>query len=230
MDDRQVATVEPAASLSEASTVMDDRQVVTVEPVAGLQDIGVAVTEAVPPGTPAEKPVAMPPEPDESPSVVAGTPRPVTALPSPSPAPVPESREARIARLLGRARQSLERDRLLVPAGDNASLYYNRVLALDPDNRAALDGIDRIAGRYAELASYASWQQDSGKARLYLERGLRVQPDNAELLVLRTTMDWPPASGPPASGGAEVVDRSIIASKEPPKPFFSQMKDLLGIK
>jgi hypothetical protein len=119
---------------------------------------------------------------------------------------------------------------LLVPAGDNASLYYNRVLALDPDNRAALHGIDRIAGRYAELASYASWQQDSGKARLYLERGLRVQPDNAELLVLRTTMDWPPASGPPASGGAEVVDRSIVASKEPPKPFFSQMKDLLGIK
>jgi hypothetical protein len=111
---------------------------------------------------------------------------------------------------------------LLVPAGDNASLYYNRVLALDPDNRAALHGIDRIAGRYAELASYASWRQDSGKARLYLERGLRVQPDNAELLVLRTTLDRPPASG-----GAEVVDRSIIASREPPKPFFSELKDLL---
>jgi type II secretory pathway predicted ATPase ExeA len=199
-------------------TATPDRPVATLEPAASVPDTGRSA-----PGTPAEKPVAMPPEPDLSPSVVAGTPRPVTAVPSPSPAPVPESREARIARLLGRARQSLERDRLLVPAGDNASLYYNRVLALDPGNRAALDGIDRIARRYAELASYASWRQDSGKARLYLERGLRVQPDNAELLVLRTTLDRPPASG-----WAEVVDRSIIASREPPKPFFSELKDLLG--
>jgi tetratricopeptide (TPR) repeat protein len=127
--------------------------------------------------------------------------------------------------LLGRAHQSLERDSLTVPSRDNAYDYYNKVLALDPGNRAALDGIDRIARRYAELANYASWRQDSGKARLYLERGLRVQPDNAELMVLRTTMERPPASG-----GVEVVERSIVASKEPPKPFFLQMKDLLGIK
>jgi hypothetical protein len=109
-----------------------------------------------------------------------------------------------------------------VPAGDNATLYYHKVLALDPGNRAALDGINRVAARYAELAGRASGHQDTGKARLYLERGLRVQPDNAELLVLKTTMDQPPASG------AEVVDRSIVASSEPPKPLFTQIKDLLG--
>ncbi len=218
-DDRQVATIKPVATVPETPTAMDDGQVVTATPVARVQGTGMADDEAVPLASPVEKPVAVAPEPDEPPSNVAGPTRPVTAVPSMHPVPVPDSLGAQIPGLLGRARQSLERDRLLVPAGDSAYDYYNRVLALDPGNHAALDGIGRVADRYAVLAGRASEQQDSGKARLYVERGLRVQPDNATLIILKTTMDYPPASG------AEVVERSVVATGEQPESLFSQIKD-----
>jgi len=154
--------------------------------------------------------------------------RPVTdgvAITNPAdpanPVPVPESRDTRIPELLGRARLSQERDRLQIPPGDSAYHYYSKVLELEPGNRTALDGITQVADRYAELASRANRQQDSDKARLYLERGLQVQPDNAKLLALRTAMDPPPASG------AEMIKRWIVASKMQLESLFLQIKDFL---
>jgi hypothetical protein len=56
------------------------------------------------------------------------------------------------------------------------------------------------------LARQATGRGESNRARLFLERGLHVQPANADLLALRETMDRPQA------GGAEVVERSVVAA------------------
>jgi len=63
--------------------------------------------------------------------------------------------------------------------------------------------------------------RDSGKDRLFLEHGLRVQPDSAELLALRETMDRPPARG------AQVIERSVVVTGEQTDTLFSQVKDFL---
>ena len=199
---------ERTRNLSE-TTATGDRHAETVEQIDGLQDTDMPVAEDVPLVFPPVMPVSAQPEPPEARSVAVGQqPRAETALPSESrePAPAAESRGATITSLLSLAHESLEEDRLLTPPGNNAYYYYNNVFALDPDNRAALDGVDRVAGRYVMLARQATGRGESNRARLFLERGLHVQPANADLLALRETMDRPQA------GGAEVVERSVVAA------------------
>ena len=222
---------ERTRNLSE-TTATGDRHAETVEQIDGLQDTDMPVAEDVPVVFPPVMPVSAQPEPPEARSVAVGQqPRAETALPSESrePAPAAESRGATITSLLSLAHESLEEDRLLTPPGNNAYYYYNNVFALDPDNRAALDGVDRVAGRYVMLARQATGRGESNRARLFLERGLHVQPANADLLALRETMDRPQA------GGAEVVERSVVAATGQsevapvgqPDTILFQIKDFL---
>ncbi|MGD2056743.1 MAG: hypothetical protein PVJ15_08045 [Gammaproteobacteria bacterium] len=134
------------------------------------------------------------------------------------------SRERKLAALLDLGQQSLEKYRLLTPAGDNAYEYFQQVLALDPGNPAARDGLDRIVAGYVTLARRASERQDSRLTKLYISRGLSVQPDNPELLALQANMQRPPV---------EVKEVVVLASPEsepepqsPPKHFYNWLKSL----
>ena len=95
------------------------------------------------------------------------------------------SREPRVRRLLASAEAALKKSRLTQPAGDNAYGYYRRVLALDPKNAKAKEGLTRIALRYSWLAETEIAKYNYSKARMYIRRGLDVEPDNAKLLLLK---------------------------------------------
>ena len=60
--------------------------------------------------------------------------------------------ENRIARLLDEAGNDIAEQRLTRPPVNNAVEKYTAVLALDPDNQSAREGIDLVARRYLEMA------------------------------------------------------------------------------
>lgn len=101
---------------------------------------------------------------------------PVAVKPTVSPA---EQRARMIARLLSRAERALARDRLLMPAYDNAYDRYARVLQLDPDNEAAELGMQAIVLRYLAMARDAAQRSRYQEAHRYLDRAATVLPDNA---------------------------------------------------
>ncbi|MGH8595991.1 MAG: serine/threonine protein kinase, partial [Gammaproteobacteria bacterium] len=71
--------------------------------------------------------------------------------------------------------------RLTTPVGNNAFEMYREVLRLDPPNQAAQQGLDRIVGRYVELAASASNRRDFAGSREYLDIAGRIRPDDQRL-------------------------------------------------
>lgn len=93
--------------------------------------------------------------------------------------------EARIAAHLARAEQSIAEQRLLQPEDDSAVFYYRQILDWAPGNPQALEGLQRVAALYRDLARAAYRRGDFPEALSMIERGLEVQPDHAELLAMR---------------------------------------------
>jgi len=91
--------------------------------------------------------------------------------------------------LLAQASQALDDYRLITPEGDNAYEYLNAVLQQDPENEIARAGIEKIVLIYRTLAAKAAADDDIERADRYLDRGLRIQPDNAGLLALKDSID-----------------------------------------
>lgn len=147
------------------------------------------------------------------------------AQPEKSPEPTSVSREVRIAGQLAMGQRSLMNYRLLTPKGNNAYEYYMEVLVLDPGNIAALDGLDRIAERYITLVERANERQDTTLARVYISRGLSVQPDNRELLALQDRMREPQQ----ASRQVAVIQASPDVQVRPQQDdFLTLLKSLFG--
>ena len=122
----------------------------------------------------------------ESP-VVADPAQPLSARQEPVPAAV--SLGKKTGDLLALAETALGEDRLMIPEQNNAYSYYQQVLALEPGNADALSGLDKIVGRYIQLARYAVQRQDKVRAKRYVERGLRVRPRDERLLALQDIVD-----------------------------------------
>ena len=93
-------------------------------------------------------------------------------------------------------RKSLEDSRLTSPPDDNAYYYFARLLELDPGNPQALEGIADIGRRYAQMAEAQIRRGNYAVAETYLVEGLRVDPTNKQLQVLRS--------------GAQIRERSFL--------------------
>jgi len=113
---------------------------------------------------------------------VAAGPDP-TADPS-EPETVPPGVDVAVARLLARADEQMANLALTVPAGDNAYETYREVLALQPDNQAARDGIERVGARYADLANLAAAKGDLAKARHYAAKAEALAPEHPAVAAL----------------------------------------------
>ena len=79
-------------------------------------------------------------------------------------------RQRIIADLLFEGLQALDADRLLTPVDDNAHARFKRVLAYDPNNEIAHQGLKDIVIRYIELAGDATRQGLFSDAELMIER------------------------------------------------------------
>ena len=93
-------------------------------------------------------------------------------------------------------RKSLDESRLTSPPDDNAYYYFARLLEIDPGNAQALEGIADIGRRYAQMADAQIRRGNYALAETYLTEGLRVDPTNKQLQVLRS--------------GAQIRERSFI--------------------
>jgi serine/threonine protein kinase len=96
-----------------------------------------------------------------------------------------QKRQREIQRLLVKASDCLNAYKLTRPAEDNALHFYREVEKLDPGNKEARRGKEKIADRYAALAEKEMNGFDYDNARRYISTGLDVDPDNKRLLELQ---------------------------------------------
>ena len=95
----------------------------------------------------------------------------------------------RIDALLQAAQKNIDELRLTTPADDNAMQKYQNVLAIEPGNREALAGIDRIVETYIMLVDNAINSNNLPKAELYLQKATRVNPDHPALGPARARLE-----------------------------------------
>ncbi|MCG3144024.1 MAG: hypothetical protein HONDAALG_01414 [Gammaproteobacteria bacterium] len=124
---------------------------------------------------------------------VRGTPLPEVPAPPPavaiSPPPPDASMKAEIEVLLAAAARDVAGLRLTTPRGSNAVEKYETVLALDPGNDAARQGLGAVSDRYVDLAGTALARGQLATARRYLELAQSIAPDNARVQTLRRELE-----------------------------------------
>ncbi|MDG4552814.1 MAG: hypothetical protein P9E24_00995 [Candidatus Competibacter sp.] len=96
-----------------------------------------------------------------------------------------EQREREIASLLEQADAHVQAWRLTTPAGNNAHETYRQVLKLDAGNAQAQAGLQRIAESYLQLAQQRRATGALQDSLTFIDKGLEVVPEHAELLRLR---------------------------------------------
>lgn len=136
------------------------------------------------PGGAAVETESEPTPPAPAPAHLGEDTQPATSQPL-AEVPAKDSVDQQVERLIALAETALEKDRLLIPAHDNAFEYYRQILDLEPGNAIAEDGLDRIVKRYQELAQQAASDGDWDEAQRFLGRGLRVRPGDAAVLAMR---------------------------------------------
>ncbi|SHF92537.1 Serine/threonine protein kinase [Microbulbifer donghaiensis] len=90
---------------------------------------------------------------------------------------------------VARGAEALENGRLNRPKGDNALHYYRKALALDTESPQANAGMEQLAAEFTQRARADLLVEDLKGADYNVVRGLRIQPENEELLALRTEID-----------------------------------------
>ena len=129
----------------------------------------------------------------------------------------PPTLEEQIAALLRLADQAFASDQLRIPESDNAWSYYQQVLALDPGNAAASEGLQQIATRYAQLARWRMSSQDYDKADVYLDRGLAVVKEHNGLLTLRQEVESLRLAEAVAAAEAEAATAAALVPAPQPE-------------
>lgn len=98
------------------------------------------------------------------------------------------SREKIIEDLLEKAEQNISSLSLTTPPGDNALEKYRRVLEMEPGNRRALDGIDRIVDEYIILMDNAIRNDSFARAGEFLHKAESVNPEHPAIAPARTRL------------------------------------------
>ncbi len=131
------------------------------------------------------------------------------------PDPAAEQRQNDIDRLLAKGDLAFAKDRLSVPAEDNAILYYRQALLLEPGHKKARDGIARVAARYRDLARTAHGNGDDHLARKYLKRAESIESDSPENRALREQLQSTPKGQKPRALEINKPDLPAIIKSRP---------------
>ncbi len=101
-----------------------------------------------------------------------------------------EQDKAKIVQLLRECQKQLKADHLMTaPKGKTALVCYRDVLAIESDNAEALNGLKAIEQRYEILAERALNNKRFRKAKKYLERLEKVNPDSPALADLKQRLE-----------------------------------------
>lgn len=130
-----------------------------------------------------------------------------------------DSSQQHISDLVQQAERAISMDRLTSPVEDNAYMYYQKILTLDPKNVTAKEGLDRIASRYMvkaqELINSGNTQQAEAliqRARFVSERYVLahgVSTDNVAVNGFTASAEQAPAEV--AKPIAESVKPFVVA-------------------
>jgi len=139
--------------------------------------------------------------------------------------------QAVIASSLTAGQQALRDGHALEPRGRSALDYYNTVLALDPSNATARQGIDQIADRFAAQAAAAIARGQIAAALVAMDSVRRVRPDHRQLAELQLQLaaaqekyvamapprvETPPAPKPAASQPSvrtSTLERNVVEAR-----------------
>lgn len=86
-----------------------------------------------------------------------------------------------IDQLLEKAEAALQMDRLELPEQDNAVSYYKQVLALDPSNIRARQGVEAVGLKYIELSREALSRENYSLARRKIEKAKHYTTSEIEI-------------------------------------------------
>lgn len=120
--------------------------------------------------------------------------------------------QAVIANNLAAGQRAFHDGHALEPRGRSALDYYNTVLALDPANAAARQGIDRIADRFAAQAEMAIARGQIAAAIIAVESVRRVQPEHRQLQDLQAQLN-----SAQERYAATLEEQTELAAQPPPK-------------
>ncbi|MBF0171231.1 MAG: hypothetical protein HQK87_09115, partial [Nitrospinae bacterium] len=127
-------------------------------------------------GTMAQNPENAPPPVDGS----LGAPAETKAAPPPPPVirsgGMMLTKEESVDILLDRAKDDLRASRFTAPPGNNALEKYRRILRIEPNNKHARKGIERVADEYLALAKQAIKEDNFRKAESYIKKAEEVIP------------------------------------------------------
>ena len=85
---------------------------------------------------------------------------------------------AGVNELLLLAEHQLENKRLSTPAGDNALETYRNILANDPNNKTAINGIKKVRDRYLNWANYYLQNNEVERATNFYNKALSIDPND----------------------------------------------------
>ena len=125
-----------------------------------------------------------------------------------------DPRQQAINDLIAKGDLAFTKDRLGVPANDNALMYYRQALKMDPSSEEARDGLTHVSKRFRKLARTAHDNGDSSLALKYLKLAESVSgtedPSNQKL---RRRLQATPAGQDPQALGRSLRERYAAKKK-----------------
>jgi len=119
-----------------------------------------------------------------------------------------DARQQAIHNLIAKGNLAFTKDRLSVPANDNAVMYYRQALKMDPGSEEARDGLTHVSKRFRKLARTAHDNGDKSLALKYLKLAESVSgtedPSNQKL---RRKLQATPAGQDPQALGRSLRER-----------------------
>jgi len=91
--------------------------------------------------------------------------------------------------LLTQAKEQMDKSYYTSPKNNNAAKTYQKILTISPDNAQAMQGIKKIAKEYYQLAFKNKKVGRYISSMTWIEKGLHVDPDNADLNRLKQEVE-----------------------------------------
>lgn len=124
-----------------------------------------------------------------------------------------EEEKERIQNLLLQAKQQLANKKLMTPVNDSAWSTYKNILALNPDHRKAISGINKIKQTYHRWAKHEIRKGNNKHAVFLFGKALEISPEDPKIL----------------SALANIQSAAATASTHSGSEFYKLLKEPKGI-